>query len=77
VQGNDEWDEVVLRALIGSVDMHSIHFYTTLGQEKVKEVKGYEYENNVFGPAVSYFPSWWDDAESPRPQNAVYSCVKE
>ncbi len=38
---------------MGSVDMHSIHFYTTLSQEKVKEVQGLEYENNVFGPAVS------------------------
>lgn len=43
----------MLKALIGSVDMHSIHFYSTLSQEKVKEVRGLEYENNVFGPAVS------------------------
>lgn len=45
---------MVLQALIGSVDMHSIHFYSTLGQENTKEVQGLEYENNVFGPAVSY-----------------------
>lgn len=53
-QGNDEWDEIVLKALLGSVDMHSIHFYTCLGHEKVKDAAaGLEYERNVFGPAVS------------------------
>ena len=44
----------MLKALVGSVDMHSIHFYTTLHQDKTPEVKGLEYENNVFSPAVSF-----------------------
>jgi hypothetical protein len=53
-QGNGEWDSKVLQTLAGWVDLHSIHLYTTLGQERVPGVKGLEYENNVFGPAVSY-----------------------
>jgi len=52
-QGNGEWDSKVLQTLAGWVDLHSIHLYTTLGQEAVPGVKGLEYENNVFGPAVS------------------------
>jgi alpha-N-arabinofuranosidase len=52
-QGNGEWDSKVLQTLAGWVDLHSIHLYTTLGQETVPSVKGLEYENNVFGPAVS------------------------
>jgi len=52
-QGNGEWDSKVLQTLAGHVDLHSIHLYTTLGQETVPAVKGLEYENNVFGPAVS------------------------
>lgn len=51
-QGNGEWDSKVLQVLAGSVDLHSIHLYTTLGQEKTPSVQGLEYENNVFGPAV-------------------------
>jgi alpha-N-arabinofuranosidase len=43
-----------LQTLAGWVDLHSIHLYTTLGQEKFPSVKGLEYENNVFGPAVSH-----------------------
>jgi hypothetical protein len=54
-QGNGEWDSKVLQTLAGWVDLHSIHLYTTLGQETVPGVKGLEYENNVFGPAVSCF----------------------
>jgi len=54
-QGNGEWDSKVLQTLAGWVDLHSIHLYTTLGQEAVPDVKGLEYENNVFGPAVSCF----------------------
>jgi alpha-N-arabinofuranosidase len=60
MQGNDEWDEIVLKALLGSVDMHSIHFYTCLGHEKVRQAgAGLEYERNVFGPAVSSYQCFW------------------
>jgi len=58
-QGNGEWDSKVLQTLAGWVDLHSIHLYTTLGQEAVPEVKGLEYENNVFGPAVSHSTEPW------------------
>jgi hypothetical protein len=54
-QGNGEWDSKVLQTLAGWVDLHSIHLYTTLGQETVPSVKGLEYENNVFGPAVRWY----------------------
>jgi alpha-N-arabinofuranosidase len=53
LKGNGEWDSKVLQTLAGWVDLHSIHLYTTLGQDKVPSVQGLEYENNVFGPAVS------------------------
>jgi alpha-N-arabinofuranosidase len=51
-EGNGAWDATALETLAPFVDMHSIHFYSTLGQEKVPEVEGLGYENNVFGPAV-------------------------
>jgi len=53
-KGNGEWDSKVLQTLAGWVDLHSIHLYTTLGQERIDSVKGLEYENNVFGPAVNF-----------------------
>lgn len=62
----------MLKALIGSVDMHSIHFYTMLGHEKHKETVGFEYENNVFGPAVRLQSGYADH----RLPNIVYACAK-
>jgi hypothetical protein len=43
--------------------MHSIHFYTCLGHEKVKEATVAEYERNVFGPAVSR--AWYTADDRP------------
>lgn len=51
--GAGQWDRTVLQELIGEVDMHSIHLYTTLGYKKESLIVGMEYEKNVFGPAVS------------------------
>ena len=52
-EGNSQWDRTVLQELVGEVDMHSIHLYTTLGHKKWNIIEGFEYEKNVFGPAVS------------------------
>lgn len=42
-----------MKSVAGLVDMHSIHFYTMLNQEFFADARSHEYENNVFGPAVS------------------------
>ncbi|KAK4687585.1 alpha-L-arabinofuranosidase, partial [Tremellales sp. Uapishka_1] len=51
--GASNWDREVIQALLPFADMHSIHFYTMLGHDKMSSVPGFEYEKNVFGPAAA------------------------
>ncbi|WRT64407.1 uncharacterized protein IL334_001339 [Kwoniella shivajii] len=51
--GASDWDREVIQAVLPWADMHSIHFYTMLGHDKMSSVPGYEYEKNVFGPAAA------------------------
>lgn len=45
-----DWDREVLQHVVPYVDMHSLHFYSTLFHE-VFTKPGNDYEKNVFGPA--------------------------
>lgn len=49
--GWDDWDREVLQHVIPYVDMHSLHFYSTLFHE-LYTAPGNDYEKNVFGPAA-------------------------
>ncbi|OXG41202.1 alpha-N-arabinofuranosidase [Cryptococcus neoformans] len=51
--GASDWDREVIQGLLPWADMHSIHFYTMLGHDKMSSVSGYDYEKNVFGPAAA------------------------
>jgi alpha-N-arabinofuranosidase len=52
LQGSSDWDREVLATMVGYADLHSIHFYTMLGHDRIG-APGNDYEKNVFGPAVS------------------------
>lgn len=45
-----DWDREVLQHLVPYIDMHSLHFYSTLFHE-IYTKPGNDYEKNVFGPA--------------------------
>lgn len=49
--GWSDWDREVLQHVVPYVDMHSLHFYSTLFHE-FYTAPGNDYEKNVFGPAA-------------------------